>query len=67
MEGNIKFSYQYNEHSPKVEITLRPDSTLSEMLEEFDKFLKAAGYEFHGFVDINEEGITDDSAEDPIS
>ena len=55
MEGNMKFTYQFDENSPKVEITLSPESTLTDALEAFESFLRAAGYGFDGVVDIVNE------------
>lgn len=55
MEGNMKFIYQFDENSPKVEITLSPESTITDALEGFEAFLRAAGYCFDGVVDIVNE------------
>jgi hypothetical protein len=57
MEGNIKFSYQYSESSPKIEVTLPPDSTLDQVLESFGDFLRAAGYGVDGAVMIGDEEV----------
>ena len=51
----IKFTSQYDEHATKVEMTLPADSTLGEVLEVFEAFLKASGYAFNGIVDIVED------------
>lgn len=48
----MKFFYQFEDRMPKVEITLDSECTLTEAIEEFEKFLKAAGYEFDGVIDI---------------
>ena len=48
----MRFTYQFDENSPKVEITLSPESTLTEALEGFENFLRAVGYSFDGVVDI---------------
>lgn len=55
MEGRIYFEYQDDVHTSKVAITLSPDSSLSEVLESFEQFLKAAGYIFDGVIDITEK------------
>jgi len=39
----MKFS-RCNEHGTKVEIEVHDDSTLDEVLEEFQNFLRACGY-----------------------
>ncbi len=48
----IKFEYQHDETSEKVIIVLPADSTLTEVLEAFDRFLKCATYHYDGVVDI---------------
>jgi hypothetical protein len=53
----IKFESQYEEGMPKVTVELHSDSTLVQVLEAFEDFLKATGYEFTGSVDILEDGI----------
>jgi hypothetical protein len=39
----------------KVEITLDTESTLTEVIEKFENFLKACGYVFDGHLDIVQE------------
>lgn len=39
----------------KIEITIGADSTLSEVIEKFESFLKASGYIFNGTLDIVED------------
>lgn len=51
----IIFTYQFDEKSPKVTVELSPESDLGEVLEQFEAFLKAAGYSFNGQVDIVED------------
>lgn len=51
----ITFQYQYDENSAKVTVELPPDSTLGDVLEQFEGFLKAAGYGFDGHLDFVEE------------
>lgn len=51
----ITFTYQYDKTSPKVVVRLHSDSTLDEVLTQFEGFLKAAGYSFDGELDFIEE------------
>jgi len=53
------FEYQFEEHEPKVRVELSPQSALPEVLEQFEAFLRAAGYSFDGYVDIIEAEETD--------
>jgi hypothetical protein len=39
----MRFS-RYNEHGTKVEVEVHDESTLDEVLEEFQNFLRACGY-----------------------
>ena len=61
----MKFTYQFNEDHPKVEITLSPETGLPETLEAFESFLRAAGYSFQGIIDIVDDeapwSISDES------
>jgi hypothetical protein len=45
----------------KIEITIDSQSTLTEVIESFENFLKACGYVFNGHLDIvqDEEYSTD--------
>lgn len=54
----ITFEYQYDANSPKVHIELSSDSTLSDVIEQFERFLLAAGYSFYGTLDFIEEEAT---------
>ena len=65
----IKFISQYNQDlthtstsllNPLVEITISSDSTLEEVLQAFEYFLKATGYSFNGTVDIVDETSCED-------
>ena len=49
----MKFS-RWNEHGTKVEIDVYDHSTLDEVLEEFQNFLRACGYviEYNKVLDI---------------
>lgn len=51
----MKFEYQFDAEHPKVTIELSPEATLSEAVEQFEAFLKAAGYSFDGKLDFVEE------------
>jgi len=51
----IKFEYQYGENSPLVTMILHRDSTLDDVLEEFESFLHMAGYPIDGVLDIVQE------------
>lgn len=51
----MKFIYQDSKYSPKVEVTIQNDATLSEVLVAFEHFLKAATYVFDGELDIVDE------------
>lgn len=51
----IQFTYQYDKSSPKVTVRLPSDSGLADVLQQFEGFLKAAGYSFDGQLDFIEE------------
>lgn len=54
----MRFTYQYDKDSPKVTMTIKgPDTTLAEVIEQFEGFLKAAGYSFDGQLDFTEEQV----------
>lgn len=48
----MKFTYQYNEDEPKVEFTLSPEISWMDALQQFEHFLRGAGYLFDGHFDI---------------
>ena len=48
----IKFMHKSEDSSLQVEVILDSESTLVDVLSAFQSFLKAAGYEFQGVVDI---------------
>lgn len=54
----MQFTYQYEKGSPKVVVKVpASDITLTEALEQFEGFLRAAGYSFDGQLDfVNESG-----------
>lgn len=53
----MKFSHQYDEGHPLIEVTLSSEATLGEVFEAFENFLKSCGYSFDGYIDVveNEE------------
>lgn len=48
----IKFTSQYSDGDPLVEVTLDSDSGLGEVIEYFNYFLKASGYSYDGIIDV---------------
>lgn len=48
----IKFTSQYDKEHEKIDMEMHSDSNLGEVLEVFERFLKATGYNFDGTVDI---------------
>lgn len=48
----IKFTSQYEEGAPLIEVTLSSDSTVGDVLEVFQGFLAAAGYSINGVIDV---------------
>lgn len=61
MEGSMKFIYQFDENAPKVELTLSPEATLTEVLEQFEGFLFAAGYRYEGTLDFVNEHVKEET------
>lgn len=58
--GKMVFFYQAGPHTPEVTVKLSPHTDLTEALEAFEGFLKAAGYSFSGEIDIvKQEGPSD--------
>ncbi len=57
----IQFIYQYDKNSEKISVELSADSTLTEVLDAFSRFLKAASYQFDGEIMIMEEGEVNES------
>ena len=55
----IRFKAEYNYPDQplcNVELSTNPDISLPDLLQQFEQFLKACGYEFKGHVNIlNEE------------
>jgi hypothetical protein len=51
----LKFENQYDKNFPKITIELSSDSSLSEVLQAFQTFLKGCGYVFDGEIII--EGV----------
>ena len=59
-----KFSYEntYPEQLPTtVEFTVSSDASLTDMLEQFELYLKAVGFNFDGNLDIVPEDRFDDT------
>jgi len=62
-----KFSYEntYPEQLPvKVEFTVPSDADLTDMLEQFELYLKAVGFSFDGNIDIVPEHGFEDTVRD---
>lgn len=57
MNGHITFEYQFDDVSPKVTMTMHPEADLGEVIENFEMFLRGAGYAFDGYLDFVEETI----------
>jgi hypothetical protein len=55
--GETKFTHQYAEGKPKIEVVLAVDTPLDEVLEAFEGFLRAVGFHFTGTVDILNDSI----------
>ena len=51
--GKIRFTQEFDDR--KIEMEIRGDSTISEVVEEFEMFLKGAGYQFDGHLDFVDE------------
>lgn len=50
----MQFIYQFEPNAPKVTMEISPESSLPDVLEAFESFLRAAGYSFEGTLDIVE-------------
>jgi hypothetical protein len=59
--GEMKFEYQFEKHAPKITMELSPQEGLSEVVQEFEYFLKACGYHFDGHLDL----VDDENTEQP--
>ena len=53
-------------HTKRIEFQVRDNSSLDEMLDAFENFLKANGYHFDGNVDIVPEDNFDDTVREPV-
>lgn len=51
----IVFEYQYDTNYPKITIEMHKDADLLELCEQFESFLRTAGYVFDGHVVIRNE------------
>ncbi len=57
LNGKIEFYYKFDDGHPEIVMTLSPEADLSQLLETFEGFLRAAGYSFEGIINItNEDG-----------
>ncbi len=55
--GFMEFTYQFSSKHPLVSIQLSPYSTLPEVLEAFEGFLRTSGYHFAGQLDFVNDAI----------
>lgn len=53
----IKFEYQFDDTAPKVVLELSPESSLPEVIDQFELFLLASGYSFEGHLDFYEDVV----------
>jgi len=53
-------------HTKRIEFQVRDNSNLDEMLDAFENFLKANGYNFDGNVDIVPEHSFDETVRNSI-
>jgi len=53
-------------HTKRIEFQVRDNSNLDEMLDAFENFLKANGYNFDGNVDIVPEPSFDETVRNSI-
>lgn len=51
--GKLELVYQFSDKDPKIHMIMSPESGLEEVLEAFERFLRAAGYCFDGQIEIN--------------
>lgn len=51
----MEFKYRFDEQSPVITVSLSSEATLTEVVEIFERFLKAVGYCFDGNLEIVEE------------
>ncbi len=52
LNGKLEFYYKFDTHQPEITVTLSPDSDLSQVFEAFEGFLRAAGYQIDGVIDV---------------
>jgi len=64
MEEGAKFTFKYEVNyvdQPKYSVTMESDAiTLTEILTEFEQFLKGCGFVFDGELTINYSGPCED-------
>ena len=51
----VEFKSQYSQGSTILTMQVSSDSTLPEIIEDFERFLRATGYIFAGHLDIVED------------
>lgn len=52
--GIMEFYYQFSDKHPGISVRLSPETSLNEVLEAFEDFLRGAGYHFEGQLDFVE-------------
>lgn len=51
----ITFRSQHGKNAPLIQIEMASESTLAEVVQTFEGFLKASGYHFDGTLDFVED------------
>jgi len=54
----MKWTHQYDQSEPYIEMEISKDATLSEVLEAFEHFLQAVGYGINGHLEITNDSST---------
>ncbi len=65
-DGLMEFFYQFDSKHPAVSMKLSPESSLPEVFEAFEAFLRGAGYVINGEIDLVDRvnyGPQDENAE----
>jgi hypothetical protein len=65
--GETKFTHQYAEGLPKIEMVLRVDAPLTELLESFENFLRAMGFHFTGSLDLVNDDLERNGETDTVA
>ena len=50
--GEMAFTYQHHDGAPIISVVLHPDSSIVEVFESFEDFVRAVGFTFEGKVGI---------------